>query len=270
MKCIRYYLFWGFGILFLSVFVTSCGFTPPPGSLQSGYSIYGFVGKTVEIPAAQENVLLLNGNTKQTIDMERTNQWGHYKFLGLPSGLYIVKVVDKQFPLFVKNKNLRQDIDLSAADGKMDVFGHYLKEGLSTMGSGPPGEPELVRHFAGMWASYSGISGGGTLLNYYFYNNGAFSDASESSYISETPDASYGSVGTDSSQARWKIQGNKQQGQITIISPDGSQRTVNYRVHVENGQPYWREYKFDDRHFSKLGLLKPVLSYQSPRHGTRY
>ncbi|UCD88436.1 MAG: hypothetical protein JSW04_08115 [Desulfobacterales bacterium] len=251
MKCIRYCLFFGFGILFLFAFVTSCGFTPPPGSPQSGYSIYGFVGKTVEIPAAQENVLLLNGNTKQTIDMGRTNQWGHYKFLGLPPGLYIVQAGDKQFPVFIKNENLRQDINLSAADGKMDYIGHYLKEGLSTTGLGPPGEPELVQHFAGMWASYSGISGGGTLLNFYFYRNGAFSDASESSYTSETPDASYGSVGTDSSQAHWKIQGNKQAGQITLIFPDGSQKTVNYRVHVENGQPYWREYKFNDRHFSK-------------------
>jgi hypothetical protein len=152
----------------------------------------------------------------------------------------------------LKDENVRQDINLSAADGKMDYFSHYLKQAATPGGQGgPPGDPELVRHFAGMWAAYSGISGGGTLLNYYFYPNGAFSDASESSYTSETPDATYGSVGTDSSKAHWKIQGNKQEGQIMIISPDGSQRTVNYRVYVEKGQPYWREYMFNNRHFSK-------------------
>jgi len=251
MKAMRNYLSWGIGILFLLTLIISCAVGPPAGSPQSGYSIHGFVGKTPNIPAMQENVLLINANTKQPVDMEKTNLLGKYTFAGLPPGLYIIQVTDKQLQVFLKNKNVRQDIDLSAADGKMDYLSHSLKQASKSGELGSPGDPELVRHFAGMWAAYSGTSGGGTLINYEFYPNGAFADASETSYSRQTTDSSFGALGTDSSTARWKVQGNKQQGQIVIVYPNGNKKTINYRIYSKGGRVYSREYMFNNTHFSK-------------------
>ena len=251
MKGIRNYLSWGIGIVFLLTLIISCAVGPPPGSPQSGYSIHGFVGKTPTIPAMQENVVLINATTKQPVDMEKTSFLGKYTFSGVPPGLYIIQVADKQLQVFLKNKNVRQDIDLSAADGKMDYLSHHIKQAAESRGLGPPGDPELVRHFAGMWAAYSGTSGGGTLINYEFYPNGAFADASETSYSRQTTDSSFGALGTDSSTARWKVKGDKQQGQIVIFYPNGNKRTINYRVYSKGGRVYSREYMFNNRHFSK-------------------
>jgi hypothetical protein len=117
---------------------------------------------------------------------------------------------------------------------------------------------DLVRHFAGMWASYSGGSGGGTLSNLTFYPDGSFSDTSETSYSMEyssdgwgTPDTSLGATGVSSSRARWTVRGTKQAGQIIITAPDGSESVIEYRVFVEKGQTYWNEYLFDGSHYSK-------------------
>jgi hypothetical protein len=116
----------------------------------------------------------------------------------------------------------------------------------------------LIRIFAGRWASYSGSSGGGTLMNYTFHRNGVFEDASETSYSSEyssdgwgTPDSYMGAVGTNLQRAQWSVRGSERQGQIRIRYPGGKERWMDYQVHVQSGQTYWREYLFDGRLFQK-------------------
>jgi len=116
----------------------------------------------------------------------------------------------------------------------------------------------LIRHFAGMWASYSGGSGGGTLINYEFYADGTFADTSETSYNINsssdgwrTPDTNIGATGRQSSRARWTVRGTLEAGQIIITQPDGSERYIDYRIFVEKGRKYLREFVFDGRHFSK-------------------
>jgi hypothetical protein len=116
----------------------------------------------------------------------------------------------------------------------------------------------LAPIFVGRWAAYSGSSGGGTLSNYTFYPDGTFSDASETSYSTEyssdgwgMPDTHVGAVGTSSSRARWTVRGSERQGQIIITFPDGSENVIDYRVHVQKGETYWREYWFNGRHFRK-------------------
>jgi hypothetical protein len=117
---------------------------------------------------------------------------------------------------------------------------------------------DLVRHFAGRWASYSGGAGGGTLVNYTLFPDGSFSDQSETSYSGEyssdgwsSPDTSWGATGVSSARGRWKVRGNKRQGQLILSWQDGSQQVINYQVFVEKGNVYWREYLFDGRHFAK-------------------
>jgi hypothetical protein len=259
-----------FSLLFLSIL--SCGM-PPPGTTESGYTVYGHVVKTLGVDAPQIDVTLLDGNTKQPLDVSTTNWMGQYSFSGLPSGYYIVQAGDKHLPVVIKDKNMEVGINLSAANGKMDHTSHVMTQMLKgfqagfqtghsanpTAAKGPPGSPDLVRHFSGMWASYTGTSGGGTLKNFYLYPNGVVTEHSETSYQtqyssdgwSETGSGQFSATGTNSDQAQWRIFGNKEQGQIVIIFPDGSQESHNYRVHVEKGQVYWNEYWFGGRHYSK-------------------
>jgi len=117
---------------------------------------------------------------------------------------------------------------------------------------------DLVRHFAGRWASYSGNSGGGTLSNLTFHPDGSFADASETSYNINyssdgwgTPDTNVGATGVNSSRARWTVRGTRESGLITIHLPDGGESTIEYRVFVEKGQTYWTEYLFNGRHYAK-------------------
>lgn len=41
-------------------------------------------------------------------------------------------------------------------------------------------------------------------------------------------------------------------GVISVISPEGSQGTYEYRVFVERGEKYYREYLFNGYHYQKL------------------
>ncbi len=116
----------------------------------------------------------------------------------------------------------------------------------------------LTRIFVGRWASYSGSSGGGTLTNWTFYPDGTFEDASETSYSTEyssdgmgLPDTHVGAVGTSSNRARWTVRGGEREGQIIIIYPNGSEKFIDYAVHVQRGETYWREYFFNRSLFRK-------------------
>jgi hypothetical protein len=117
---------------------------------------------------------------------------------------------------------------------------------------------DLVQHFAGRWASYSGNSGGGTLSNLTFNPDGSFVDDSETSYNMNTssdgwgtPDTNVGATGVNRSRARWTVRGTREAGLITIHLPDGGESTIEYRVFVERGQTYWTEYLFNGRHYAK-------------------
>jgi hypothetical protein len=116
----------------------------------------------------------------------------------------------------------------------------------------------LTRIFIGRWASYSGSSGGGTLINYTFYPDGTFEDASETSYSTDyssdgmgLPDTNLGALGTSTNRARWTVRGGEREGQIIIVYPNGNERFIDYAVHVQRGETYWREYFFNRRLFRK-------------------
>lgn len=143
-----------------------------------------------------------------------------------------------------------------------EKFGREISQAAESIAQGiryfKPDTSRLVKIFAGRWASYSGSSGGGTLRNYTFHPNGVFEDASETSYSGEyssegwgTPDSSYGAVGSSSQRARWTVRGGERRGQIHIRYPNGNEDYLEYQVHVERGQTYWREYLFNGRLFQK-------------------
>ncbi|MFC1715615.1 SHOCT domain-containing protein [Candidatus Poribacteria bacterium] len=112
---------------------------------------------------------------------------------------------------------------------------------------------DLMRHFAGTWGSATT----NTLTNITLGADGSYGDTYESSYSGNLTDGTFktgnwGVAGQDQSKGRWTVRGSKQQGVITITSQDGTQSTLEYRVHVEKGETYWREYWFNGKHYSKI------------------
>jgi hypothetical protein len=112
-------------------------------------------------------------------------------------------------------------------------------------------DAKLARIFVGRWANYSGNNQGGTLRNYTFRADGTFGDDRETSYNINTPDSNIGAYGRGGGRARWKVRGGERQGRILLIFPNGNQNHIDYRVHVQRGQTYWREYFFNGRLFRK-------------------
>jgi hypothetical protein len=110
----------------------------------------------------------------------------------------------------------------------------------------------LLYKFSGRWDHYSGS----TLENLYLKPDGTYDDASETSYSGVFTDqggyqtGAWGAVGTGQGQGRWTIRGSLRQGTITLIRPDGNQRSFNYQVHCKGGECYGSEYFFDGKLYS--------------------
>jgi hypothetical protein len=109
-------------------------------------------------------------------------------------------------------------------------------------------EPQaLLYKFAGRWDNYSGS----TLTNIYLKPDGSYEDSSETSYSGSFSDqggyqtGAWGTVGQNQSGGHWTIKGTLSRGTITLISSNGRRKTINYQVHVENGEYYGGEYFFN-------------------------
>jgi hypothetical protein len=61
----------------------------------------------------------------------------------------------------------------------------------------------------------------------------------------------WGAARDDTERGRWSARGTREQGVIVLTSESGTSSTVPYRVHVEKGQVYWREYFFDGELYQK-------------------
>jgi hypothetical protein len=111
----------------------------------------------------------------------------------------------------------------------------------------------LVSHFSGTWVHTTGS----TTTWVTMAPTGEFSTNYEAGYWGQLNDQLGNQTGnwdvnsSEKSQGRWTVRGNREQGNIIITYPNGSETYVQYRVHVEKGQTYWNEYKFDGNHYSK-------------------
>jgi len=99
----------------------------------------------------------------------------------------------------------------------------------------PRADNSLMRYFAGKYYSYTGgstITGGaGTERQVMLCPDGRYFDSSEFSASGQD----WGGARQSGNAARWKIQGNKTQGTITLVFPGGEQRSVRYQVTGEEG-----------------------------------
>jgi hypothetical protein len=99
----------------------------------------------------------------------------------------------------------------------------------------PQADFSLMRYFAGKYYSYTGgstITGSaGTERQVMLCPDGRYFDSSEFSASGEE----WGGAQQAGNAARWRIQGNKTQGVITLVFPEGGTRSVRYQVTGEEG-----------------------------------
>jgi hypothetical protein len=112
---------------------------------------------------------------------------------------------------------------------------------------------ELMQHFAGTWVN----STTNTETQMTLAPDGSYFENYEASYsggFSNQYGSDLGGWGTarqDQGQGRWTVRGDRQQGSIIITKKDGGQIVLEYKVHVENGETYWKEYWFNGKLYGK-------------------
>jgi hypothetical protein len=214
---------------------------------EKGYAIKGFIGKSSTQAASNTTVELLDGKTGEVIDGMTTNFFGKYSFSGLQPGVYILQVGDIQKKVYLKEKNVRMDIDLSAKDGTMDYVTPLIKEHLKPLPSGSEAssgqgnnksnDTTLASQIAGTWWGYSGS----TERKIGLCADGSYMDYTESSYSGSSYDSggsetmSWGSASQGGGAGSWVIQGDTQSGTIYVTYNNGSQMTLNYQQCGESG-----------------------------------
>ncbi len=107
---------------------------------------------------------------------------------------------------------------------------------------------DLVMHFAGRWASFTT----NTSTWIQFYPDGSYDEQYESSYSGElSGGGNWGAYGGENAKGKWTVQGNRDQGRITVRLFNGNEIYYDYRVHEQNGEKYYGEYWFNGKLYGK-------------------
>jgi len=176
---------------------------------------------------------------KKNVDSVQTNCVGKDSFKNVAPGTYLVKVGKISKEAIVVKSNLRIDIDLSAEDGTM-VYGKSQAAAPGSSqpaGASGPNDGSLMQEMAAEYYSYSGSTERKVML----CADGRYFNASESSYSGTSSDSlgnqdmAWGAANQRSGAGLWTIQGNQQQGTITLSGNDGSRSEVRYQSTGERG-----------------------------------
>ncbi len=219
------------------------------------YKIHGYVGESSTAAAPGKMVTLFDADSSKAIANTKSNFFGKYAFKKLQPGHYLVKVGDKTMEVYLIDKDIRLDVDLSAKDGDMnygkkeaDALAKQLEDNKSGgEGVTPPGKPggdaNLAQQMSGKYYSFSGGStlsgGGGSESQIAFCPDGSYFESYESGYYGS---GQWGSANQSKASGTWSIQGTIQSGTITITYGNGKQETVQYQTTGERGC-----YKFGGR-----------------------
>jgi len=206
------------------------------------FTISGYVGASSTSAAPRVNVVLYSEEDGKNVDSVQTNFLGKYTFKDVAPGTYLVKVAKISKEAVVVKGNLRIDIDLSAKDGTMDYSRSAAAAPASSGTASPaqapgPNDSSLMQAMAAEYYSYSGSTERKVML----CQDGRYFNASESSYSGTSSDSlgnqnmAWGSAGQRRGEGRWTVQGNQQQGTISLRESDGSQSQVRYESTGERG-----------------------------------
>jgi hypothetical protein len=239
-------------MIIIAVFamVTSGMADPPSKKAEKNYKIHGFLGESSMVAAPNKTVTLFNADSNKALANTNSNFFGKYAFKKLPPGHYLVKVGEKIMEVYLIDKDVRLDIDLSAKDGAMNYAAGAAaktakpieKKGEATH-SVQPGDADLAKRFSGKYYSYTGGStlsgGGGSESQIAFCPDGSYFESYESGYYGS---GQWGQAGQSRASGNWSIQGTIDSGTITITYANGKIQTVQYQTTGERGC-----YKFDGR-----------------------
>jgi hypothetical protein len=107
---------------------------------------------------------------------------------------------------------------------------------------------DLMQHFAGKWANFTK----NTSTWIVFYADGTYDEQYESSYSGDlSGGGNWGTYGGSNAKGRWMVQGNRDNGRITVMLNNGNEIVYEYRVHEENGQKFYSEYWFNGSLYGK-------------------
>lgn len=110
-----------------------------------------------------------------------------------------------------------------------------------------PNDPQLMQQMAGKYYSFSSAGlgySGGTERTLTLCPNGRYFDSSESSYAGGAGTSNaWGTANQGSGGGTWRVQGNTQQGTITMVSANGRARNANFRS-CGNGCVYLGSIKY--------------------------
>ncbi len=218
------------------------------------FKVSGYVGTSSTSAAPGVNVVLIEKETKKPVDSVSTNFLGRYKFSDVKPGTYIVKCEKVEREVTVVSKDLRMDIDLSAAGGVMDYGkGAAAQAAASSSGAAPPppgpSDPALQKAMAGEYYSFTG----NTERKLMLCANGTFYDSRESSYSGSfgTDQGNWGAASAGQGSGSYSIQGSEESGTIQFTYKGGKRATSQYQSTGERGC-----YSFDGQTFCYSGAAR--------------
>ena len=246
-------------VVFIAVFALALpGLADSPSKkAEKTYKIHGFLGESSMVAAPNKAVTLFDADSNKALANTNSNLFGKYAFKKLPPGHYLVKVGERVMEVYLIDKDVRLDIDLSAKDGTMNyAAGAVPQAAKPTENKGtvtPPGQPGgdagLAGQFSGKYYSFTGGStlsgGGGSESQIAFCPDGSYFESYESGYYGS---GQWGQAGQSRASGKWSIQGTIESGTITITYANGKQETVEYQTTGERGC-----YKFGGRLYCYSG-----------------
>jgi hypothetical protein len=98
-----------------------------PLALAKGYAVQGYVGDGMTTPVAGQQVTLID-RVGQIVGQVTTGWTGGFKFRDVPPGDYFLLTGEHHIGIKVDKRNVRQDFDLSAPDGRLSYTQNALQE----------------------------------------------------------------------------------------------------------------------------------------------
>lgn len=144
--------------------------------------------------------------------------------------------------------NRAQTLSFNRSVGDAQIPGMpRAAENQNPSGNPPAATSEIMKHFSGSWTTTTTNTQTWVTLR----PDGTFSDQYESSYSGNFNDqygndmGSWGQANQQNASGKWTVNGNREQGTITLIYSNGEQTVVQYKVNQEKGQTYYNEYWFN-------------------------
>ncbi|HUU14827.1 MAG TPA: carboxypeptidase-like regulatory domain-containing protein [Terriglobia bacterium] len=216
---------------------------------KESFKVSGYVGTSSTAAASGINVVLIDKATGTPVDSASTNFMGRYKFSDVRPGTYIIKAEKVTREVTVVQKDIRLDIDLSAAGGVMDYRKGAVEQSKASAPPAGPSDPSLMKAMAGEYYSFSGSTERKLML----CPSGTFFDSRESSYSGSfgTDAGGWGAASGSAGSGKYAIQGNQQSGSMTFSYKNGKKAQVRYQAAGERGC-----YKFDGITFCYSGAAR--------------